>query len=361
MLTRARVSRRRSPTSGWSPAVSHVSIIAAAAGAAILCTPVAAAEAIGVRAMSVSAPEREQPLAVTLWYPAGEGGTVEPVGENAVFEGVPARRDADIAKGAFPIVLLSHGGLRAAPNQSGWIASRLAGLGFIVAVVPPPGPAGPQAAVAEAWLRPADLSATLTALATDPATAGHGEADRVAAVGFFLGGTSVLALAGARLDAAAYARTCDLPATGTDCAWFAEGGVDLRAVDAGKLTRSNRDPRVGTIVAIDPELTASFSPESLAGITAHVEIINLGRPGEIAPGLDASGLEGAIPGATFAALPGATPLSAMAVCKPKGAAILSEEGEDDAICAEAGPARDSVHTRLAGMIADAIGRGLDRR
>jgi predicted dienelactone hydrolase len=330
---------------------------AAVAVAGVAWTPSLAADAVGVRAMTVTAPERQQALTVALWYPAGDGGTAELIGENKVFEGVPARRDAEIADGVFPIVLLSHGGLRAAPNQSGWIASRLADLGFIVAVVQPPRLADARAAVAETWLRPADLSAALTALSADPGTAGHAAPGQVAAVGFFLGGTSGLALAGARLDAESYARSCDPPATGPDCTWFAHGGVDLRAVDAEKLTRSQRDPRVGTIVAIDPELTASLSPESLSEISARVAIINLGPP---SPGLDASGLQGAIPGATYAAVPDATQFSAMAACTPQGAEILLEEGEDDAICSEAGPARERTHARLAEMIADAIGRGPDR-
>ena len=72
-----------------------------------------------------------------------------------------------------------------------------------------------------------------------------------------------------------------------------------------------------------------------------------------APYLDASGLRAALPGATYAALPEATPFSAMATCKPEGAEILAAEGEDDAICREDGAARERSHARLADMIADA--------
>jgi predicted dienelactone hydrolase len=329
-----------------------------AVGMGVLSAPEVAADAVGVRMMTVTASERAQPLTVTLWYPAGAGGTAERVGENKVFEGVPARRDADIADGTFPIVLLSHGGLRVAPNQSGWIASGLASLGFLVAVVQPPKPPDARAAAAETWLRPADLSATLTALDADPTTAEHAAPGQAAAVGFFLGGTSGLALAGARLDADRYGRSCDPPATGPDCAWFAHDGVDLRDVDAAKLARSGRDPRIGTVVAIDPELTASFSPESLSEITASVTIINLGAPGPIAP--DASGLQTAIPGATYAAVPDATSFSAMAACKPQGADILLAEGEDDAICHEDARARERTHARLAIVIVDALRRNPDR-
>jgi predicted dienelactone hydrolase len=310
------------------------------------------ADAVGVRGITVTAPERDRPLTVNLWYPAGGGGTPERVGESKVFQGVPARRDATIPDGAFPLVLLAHGGLRAAPNQSGWIASALAARGMLVAAVPPPRPASAEAAVAETWLRPADLSAALTALEADPATAARAASGPAAAVGFFLGGTAALTLAGARLDAGSYARSCDPPAQGPDCAWFAAEGVDLHAADAAKLGRSALDPRIGTVVAIDPELTASLAPESLSGMTAKVTVINLGAPGTIAPFLDASGLKAA--GVSYTALPGATPFSAMAACRPHGAEILAEEGEDDAICREDATARDRTHARLADMIAEAL-------
>jgi predicted dienelactone hydrolase len=344
-----------------SPTAARLAVAAIIATAAVAAWRPASADAIGVREVAVTAPDRDAALTVTLWYPAGVGGVAEPVGENKVFEGAQARRDAEMADGTFPIVLLSHGGLRAAPNQSGWIASRLAGDGFIVAAVPPPRPADARAAVAEAWLRPSDLSATLTALYADPATAEHAAPGQVAAVGFFLGGTSGLGLAGARFDAEGYARSCDPPAAGPDCAWFADEGVDLREIDTGNLTRSNLDPRVGTIVAVDPELTASFSSDSLSKIAARVAVINLGRPGAIAPALDASGLQRVVPGATYAAVPDATPFSAMATCKPEGAMLLLAEGEDDAICSDPAAARERIHTSLAETIADAIRRNIDPR
>ena len=271
-----------------------------------------------------------------------------------VFEGLPARRDAAIADGRFPVVLLAHGGLRAAPNQSGWIAADLASRGMIVAVVPPPRPASAEAAVAEIWLRPADLSAALTALEADPDAAAHAAPGQAAVVGFFLGGTAALALAGARLDAASYARSCDPPAQSPDCAWFAAAGVDLHAVDAAQVTRSGLDARIGTVVAVDPELTSSLAPESLSGIAAKTAVFNLGAPGTIAPHLDAASLQVALPGATYAALPDATPFSAMASCTSRGAEILNSEGEDDAICREDAAARERTHARLADMIAGAL-------
>jgi hypothetical protein len=71
--------------------------------------------------------------------------------------------------------------------------------------------------------------------------------------------------------------------------------------------------------------------------------------------LDASGLQAAMPGATYIALPDATPMDAMAVCRPQGAETLAAEGEDDAICRGDAAAREHSHAELANRIAEALG------
>lgn len=92
-------------------------------------TPAKADGPVGVRSLSVDVPERAQAVTATVWYPAGEGGQPVNVGGNAVFEGVAGLQDARIADGTFPVVLISLGGLRAAPNLAGWIAADLAEQG----------------------------------------------------------------------------------------------------------------------------------------------------------------------------------------------------------------------------------------
>ena len=179
-------------------------------------------DTIGVRRLSVLAPERGVRLNVSVWYPAGAGGTAVTVGDNAVFQGTPARQDAPVADGSFPLVLLSHGGLRSAPDSGAWIASRLAAQGFVVAAPHPPRLEGASArdAPKELWLRPADLSATLTAVASDPTLRSRLDAEAIGALGFQLGGTAALALVGARMDGRRYARSCDRGGTAADCAWW---------------------------------------------------------------------------------------------------------------------------------------------
>ena len=151
----------------------------------------------------------------------------------------------------------------------------------------------------------------------------HLERGKVGAVGFFLGGTSVLALAGARLDAASYGRSCDHPAPGPDCRWFAGSGVDLHRTDLAPAAASHRDPRIKVAVAVDPELTGSMARASLRAIGIHVAIINLGMAQTLRPRLDASAAAAQIPDGRYATLPDATTFSAFDQCTPQGAAILA--------------------------------------
>ncbi len=319
-----------------------------------------ASDAIGVRGLSITPPDRGAPVAVTLWYPAGSGGRPERVGASPLFAGVAALRDAAMADGVFPVVAIAHGGLRAAPHQSAWIAARLAERGYIVAAVQPPPLAVTDAArgVAEIGLRPGDLSAAVTAVDGDPSVRPHADMDKVAAVGFFLGGTSALAVGGARLDPERFHHLCDDPAGGPDCAWFATAGVDLRSVDAAPLARDHRDARVRTVVAVDPEISAAYGLDGLAGTAVPTTIINLGARGETPTWLEAAPMGASIPVARYVRVPGVGFFSAFGLCTPRGGAILRAEGEPEALCQDqGGQQRDEVHSQLAAMIAAALLRG----
>jgi predicted dienelactone hydrolase len=309
--------------------------------------------AAGVRDMTVLSSERGMMLDVRVWYPAGAGGAAVSIGDNAVFHGAPARQDAAIAGGSLPVILLLHGGLRSAPDSGAWIASRLAAAGFVVAAPRPPRLEGARAknAPAELWLRPADLSATLTALEDDPTFRSRLDTKAVGVLGFQLGGTAALALVGARIDGQRYARSCDRGGTGMDCDWFASEGIDLHGIDLAPAERSKLDRRVRAAVAVDPELSDDFDPTSLIAIAAPVRVINLGEPGSIRAELEASSLARVIPGALYETVAGATGSSAFNLCKPQAPAILRQEGDDEALCRDGQRPRAGVHALLAQMTA----------
>lgn len=317
----------------------------------------AAAEAVGMRLIEVSATDRDAALEVSLWYPTAAEGDEVLVGDNAVFYGGPALRDAPLVDGQPPLIVISHGGFRAAPNLVNWLASALASEGFVVAVVVPPalpdGRATPSV-LEELWLRPADLSATVTALETDPDFTGRVDVASVGGVGFFLGGLAVLSLAGARIDPAAFIRSCEGERRTRDCAWFAEGGVDLRQVDASRLRRSNLDPRFKAVIAVDPEFIETLQNETLRSISVPTTIVSLGSHQGMVSTLDASALASLIPGARHARIQDAGRFSSFPECKPAGPAILENEGEGDLCRDGTGRSRADIHAELATMIATVL-------
>ncbi|WP_222183101.1 alpha/beta hydrolase family protein [Geminicoccus harenae] len=298
---------------------------------------------------------------IDLWFPAAAGGRPETVGASPVFQGVPARRDAALPDGRLPLILLAHGGLRASPHLGDWLAAALARRGHLVLVIPPAAHAEADAAAAvqQVWQRPVDLAMALSALDAEPELADRVDRDRVAVVGFFLGGTAALALGGAELDLARFRMTCRHHPASPDCHWFARQGVDPAALDLAGIAGSRRDPRIRAVVAVNPELAASFAPASLAALAVPAVILSLGEASDLPPWLDPAPLADADPGLRPRIIPDAGPFSAFPECAAAAPALLAEEGEDDTLCREPaeGP-RAAAHQRIALAIAAALARSL---
>ncbi|MBB3464065.1 dienelactone hydrolase [Rhizobium sp. BK377] len=331
----------------------HLFTLLLSAGLLAANTPAHAADPVGLSFLSVPVPERHGTMEITLWYPATTGGTPILIGDSPLFKGEIVQRDATPAAGNYPLVLLSHGGLKSGPFIGAWMASHLASKGFVVAMMRQPDPQTitSEESIHEIWLRPADLSAALTAIEKDRTLSAQIDRNRIGVLGFLIGGTSALSLAGGNLDPQSFAHSCDPDGTGVDCAEFASAGIDLRAVDSQKLSRSHLDARVKAAVIIDPEFAANFAPESLKRISIPVRLINLGTPETLWPGLRASGLQYIIPNARYDLLTDASQYSAFSECKPAGTAILREEGEEPLCDDTEGTRRSSIHDRLAEMVA----------
>ena len=318
--------------------------------------PAHAADTIGLSFLSVPVPERGGSMDITLWYPAMAGGASILIGDSPLFKGEAAQQDAPAAAGSHPLILLSHGGLKSGPFIGAWMASRLASKGFVVAMMRQPDPQTmtSEESLHEIWLRPADLSAALTAIEKRSTLSVEIDRNRVGVLGFLVGGTSALSLGGGRLDPESFARSCDPGGTGVDCAEFAGAGIDLHSIDPQNIARSHLDPRVKAAVVIDPEFGVNFSRDSLKRISIPVRLINLGMPASIWPGLRASGLKDTIPNAHYDLLGDTSQYSAFSECKPSGAAILREEGEEPLCDDPQGTSRTAIHDRLADNVAAAF-------
>ena len=234
-------------------------------------------------------------LITNLWYPVDPGPKeqaldIGPQG-HPIFRGHPAAVDAPLsgALRKYPLILLSHGTGGSAISLD-WLAASLAEEGYIVAGVNHPGNNALEPLTAEGfilwWERAIDVSEVLDAMLADPVFGPRIDATRIGAMGFSLGGYTVLELAGARTDRSAFEQFCrssaadavcrpaEMSQLGTSAANPAE--ILTSAADQASVARagaSYRDKRIKAVFAIAPALGQAFDTRSLAGIEVPVSLV----------------------------------------------------------------------------------------
>lgn len=308
--------------------------------------------AAGYSTTAISVDHRERSVPLHIYYPSTQGGNEIMLGKNAVFKGVPIRVEGSPDKGKFPIVLLSHGSGGNALNI-GWIASYLADQGMIVVAPNHPGTTSGdsfQAKTLKLWERPKDMSAILDQIDTILPKGLEANSDQVGAIGFSLGGYTVMSLAGAKASKAKYIDYCDQFKGMMDCGWFAQANIDFDAIDPAPFEQSNADPRINAFVAIDPALAQAYKTPSLEAINNPVQIINLGTQGDTPAAVNASGFIDHLPNANYETLPGSTHFTFLGECTMLGKPIIFAAGEDPICTDPDGTVRAEEHTKMKTMI-----------
>lgn len=327
--------------------------LAAAAWGIAYATAPAYDGTAGIAYATVEAPARGTEIDLHIWYPATPGGRAVTVGGNGVFHGTPGGRRAPHAEGQYPMVLISHGSGGNA-GQFGWIAAELARAGYVVVLPNHPGVTTGDASAEAAmrlWDRPADIRAVIDAIEADPEQFAFIDTGHIAVLGFSAGGFTAMALTGARADPVALNRFCEVPNGMSDCAFFALQGIDLADFDFAPVARDMSDPRIGAAVFIDPGIIQTVTEESLEAMATPSLMINLGAPGTVPAGVDASAAVTHLADVTYAHVEGASHFSFLAQCWPRGAAILENEGELDPLCSDGGSrSRADIHAELSERI-----------
>lgn len=300
-----------------------------------------AAQSIGATSIVIDSAIEERPLSLTIWYPT-QGGTPEEVGGNAVFVGVEAVQNAPLPAGQSTLVLVSHGGLRSADNSGAWLSARLAQAGYIAVEINGRRPELANEAVNEFWQRTHDMSTALDAISDHPLLSKHVDPEDIHAIGFALGGTSALALAGGRIEPQSFIKSCDGSSRkSADCAWYDAQGVALKTVDQKQLAVSRRDERFRSVVAIDPEYLHAFM-DDMALVTTPALLISLGsesQPGgesQINPSVNTENV-------IHDVVEAATTFDAFNICTPSAPSILAQEGGNSVMCGTSSEARMQAH------------------
>ena len=229
-----------------------------------------------------------RPLVTSIWYPASEGSKMEEIGippSRPVFVGGFAARDAKLPTNAkkHPLILMSHG-TGGAGMQMMWLGRDLAAQGYIVAAIDHHGNTAAEEkfdprGFRMPWERAKDLSTVLDLLLADPNWGPRIDANNIGAVGFSLGGYTVTALAGGRLDFDQFERFCQSVRKDATCeeqSEFPDAGAKFEALlktnpelaQAMSEHKSDfRDTRVKAVVALAPALSQALTEESLRDIS----------------------------------------------------------------------------------------------
>ncbi|WP_174802446.1 alpha/beta hydrolase family protein [Martelella limonii] len=319
----------------------------------------AAEDLPGYERLTVSAEHRAAPVAAALWYPAGVRSYAGHVGGGPVFYDTRVMMGARIAEGQYPLFVFSHGSGGNMDN-SAWLFSALVAKGALVLAVNHPGStSGDSSPRASLFTdrRAGDISAALDALLDDPVLGPHVDRSQITALGFSLGGATVLNLGGLAFDRDAYGRYChDNPAS-TDCAFLAKGNVDFDQLPRG-FEGAPRDSRIGRVIAIDPAFTYVATASSIEAMPVPVTLINLGDEHRLTAGdvsENGSNIANRLPNSAYLKIAPSYHITFLGLCKPEGAAILEEE-QDDPICTDPeGVDRADTHDKIISAVAKSAG------
>jgi len=249
---------------------------------------------VGLQRLSLEDPNRlnwdkthPRPLVTSIWYPTEQGHQMEQVGippKRPVFIGGYAARNAQLSEASqtYPLIIMSHG-TGGAGMQLMWLGRELAAEGYIIAAIDHHGNTAAESkfdprGFRMPWERVKDMSAVLNLLLSDPDWGHRIDQNNIGAVGFSLGGYTVTALAGGRLDFGRFKVFCESPHKDATCeeqSEYPEAGVafDEMLLKNPKLAQrmtehkdDYRDPRIRAVVTLAPALAQALTPKSLSEI-----------------------------------------------------------------------------------------------
>jgi predicted dienelactone hydrolase len=156
---------------------------------------------IGEQTFRYNDTQRKRPLTTEIWYPTTDKKAPS-LKENFPFIVEPSIRNAILPTQKYPLIMISHGTGGGRLTME-WLADILVKQGFIVAAVDHWGNTYDNKIAIDfvtPWQRAQDISFVLTQLLNSPELDKVIDRQRIGAAGFSIGGYTVIALAGAKLD-----------------------------------------------------------------------------------------------------------------------------------------------------------------
>ena len=296
---------------------------------------VADAHVATVQVMELTDPKRGRTMEVWVWGPASVGEGTQKLAGNSVFEPVAGRPDSPYAPGRHPLLVLFHGTSGNARSMA-WLSAGLAERGYMVVSANHPGSTSldvSEESLIQTWLQAEDGTFLIDSLLASEQFARSIDADRIASIGFSLGGYSALAIAGVRLRIEELQAFCRRRPDEETCRLF-PAALFGPAVDGRPQDRSLGDSRIRAAVSLAPGFVPAFDAGSIEAIGFPVMVI-VGSSDLMLPvGQHGRPLAGRFPRGEYVELSGVSHFSFLGPCTEAAPAILREEGVEF-ICQDA--------------------------
>ncbi len=236
---------------------------------------------IGQKSIKYVDQSRQRPLLTEIWYPTNQVAQKKGFKQNskALFKVLPTTKNASLAKGKLPLLLVSHGtgGNRFSLT---WMIEKLVKQGYVVASLDHYGNNTfhklPREFV-KWWERAIDIQFVLTQILKDKTFGRQIDQNRIGGVGFSLGGYTNIALAGGYVDRAHHTGETgrEMPPEFPKTKEVIDFDTDPQVVNSYKKYKNKvKDPRIKAFFVMAPAIGFGFhSSEQTKEITAPLLIV----------------------------------------------------------------------------------------
>jgi len=299
---------------------------------------------VGVTDFEVIAVDGGPAFNSRVWYP-GTGGEARRFGASRIRPGYLAATNGTVSLSSqAPLIVLNHGSGGSAESTA-WLATKLANAGALVIAADHPASSGgnpERASIMEVWTQPGDVSQIIDQFLLSD-WRNYIDTDRIAVVGFSLGGTTAMSLAGMRLQFEQFPLFCETHDDGA-CRAFRQ---HFASIDDRFLARANADlseSRIRAAVAIAPAFVETATTDSLSSLQVPVLVVAGELDQQLPPETHARPFRQFLPGhSRYLEVSGAQHFSFLPICGDDAIEVLAET-EEEFVCQEFGDkSRAEIH------------------
>lgn len=305
----------------------------------LLSTALVANNKVGFTTFDVYSKHRNYDIKTMVFYPSSDKEEFV-LGKHKLFLSQRLALDGALKKGKYPLIFLSHGGLRSASNQIDWLAKVLAQKGFIVLLTR--SKLDKKTAFYEPWLRANDMFISFEKLKETEKFKDSIDYENINSVGFLLGATSLALSSSAKLNIESYKNQC-LNTQSLDCSWYKENGIDLKSFDENFIKNIQISIPSKKAVLFDMEHSQMFDKNSLNHNIQDFYFINLSNQKV----LDNSHFKDSF---IYEKIKDSNVFSSFSLCTKKGMMILKGTKQNPNLCYEDKVSKEQIHKKIIDKI-----------